>query len=204
LTDFFPPSPGVPPPPAPGAFGTPPPGYAAYEPSQWMRAHTGNYAGFGSRLAALLIDRFITVLFAIPAWVALATGSTRITDCTIDSSGDVSGFGGETNGLCEVPSGSTITIAVVLGIAAVVGVLLYHGKLEGGPSGQTLGKKALGIKVVDANTGGPIGTGRAIGRFLFAQIISGSLCWLGYLWNIWDDRKQTWHDKVTSAVVVRA
>ena len=204
MTDFFPPSPGVPPPRPPGAFGAPPPGYAAYEPSQSLRAPNGNYAGFWARFAAYLIDGLITALLTTPAWVALATGPTRITDCTIDSSGDVSGFAGDTNGLCEVPSGSTIAIAVVLGIAALVAVLLYYGKLEGGPKGQTIGKKALGIKVVDASTGGPIGTGRAIGRFLFAQIISGSFCYLGFLWNIWDSRKQTWHDKVTSAVVVRA
>jgi uncharacterized RDD family membrane protein YckC len=204
MTDFFPPSPGVPPPPPPGAFGAPPPGYAAYEPSPSLRSPNGDYAGFFVRFAAYLIDGVITALFAIPAWIALVSGPTRITDCNIDSSGDVTGFGDDANGLCEVPTGSTIAIAVGLGIVALVAVLLYHGKLEGGPSGQTIGKKALGIRVVDANTGGPIGTGRAIGRFLFAQIISGAFCSLGYLWNIWDSRKQTWHDKVTTAVVIKA
>lgn len=212
MTDQVPPPPpdGFPPPPPPGfgappapGFGAPPPGYAPYGAGP-APVGPSSYAGFGSRLGAFVIDGFITALFGAPAWIALVSGPTRIEACTISSSGDITGFGDDANGLCEVPTGGTIAIAVVLGLAALVGVLLYHGKLEGGPSGQTIGKKALGIKVVDAATGGPIGTGRAIGRFLFASIISGSICYLGYLWNLWDSRKQTWHDKVTTAVVVKS
>ena len=33
---------------------------------------------------------------------------------------------------------------------------------------------------------------------------SSSLCYLGYLWMLWDKDKQTWHDKIVSTVVVRA
>lgn len=58
--------------------------------------------------------------------------------------------------------------------------------------------------MVDATTGGPIGAGRALGRYLFAAFISSNICLLGYLWNIWDKRKQTWHDKVVNSVVVKA
>ncbi|MGV3759333.1 MAG: RDD family protein, partial [Actinomycetota bacterium] len=73
-----------------------------------------------------------------------------------------------------------------------------------GRRGQTLGKKALGVRVVDATNGTAIGTGRALGRYLFATFISGNICGLGYLWASWDGRKQTWHDKVVSSVVVEA
>ena len=201
---FPPPPPGFgTPPPAPPFGAAPPPGYAPYSPGPPLLGPTTGYASFGSRLGAFVIDGFITALFAAPAWIALVSGPTRIEGCSINSSGDITGFGDDTNGLCEVPTSGTIAVAVALGLAALVGVLLYHGKLEGGPSGQTIGKKALGIRVVDAATGGPIGTGRAIGRFLFASIISGSICYLGYLWNLWDSRKQTWHDKIMSTVVVK-
>jgi hypothetical protein len=30
------------------------------------------------------------------------------------------------------------------------------------------------------------------------------VCLLGYLWALWDERKQTWHDKVVNSIVVRA
>jgi uncharacterized RDD family membrane protein YckC len=85
----------------------------------------------------------------------------------------------------------------------IVGVA-YFGALEGGATGQTLGKMACGIRVVDATTGQPgIGVGRAIGRY-FARWLSAIALLLGYFWMLWDDRKQTWHDKLVSSLVVKA
>ncbi len=49
--------------------------------------------------------------------------------------------------------------AIAYGLNLLVG-LAYFSSLEGGPRGQTLGKMALGIRVIDFNTGGPIGYGR--------------------------------------------
>ena len=86
------------------------------------------------------------------------------------------------------------------GLDLLVGIA-YFGYLEGGPKGQTLGKMALGIRVIDFNTGGPIGYGRGVVRYL-GRIISGIVCLLGYLWMLWDKEKQTWHDKIATSVVV--
>lgn len=41
-----------------------------------------------------------------------------------------------------------------------------------------------------------------IGGF-FAHWASGLLCYLVYFWMLWDGQKQTWHDKMTDAVVVK-
>jgi uncharacterized RDD family membrane protein YckC len=87
-------------------------------------------------------------------------------------------------------------LALALGIA-------YYGWLEGGPSGQTIGKRALGIRVYDFREGGPIGFGRAVLRY-FGRIVSTIPCLLGYLWMLWDGEKQTWHDKIAGSVVVPA
>ena len=35
------------------------------------------------------------------------------------------------------------------------------------------------------------------------SIISAWPCYLGYLWMLWDDRRQTWQDKVANSIVVR-
>jgi uncharacterized RDD family membrane protein YckC len=86
------------------------------------------------------------------------------------------------------------------GLDLLVGIA-YFGYLEGGPRGQTLGKMALGIRVVDFSSGGPIGYGRGVVRYL-ARIISGIVFLLGYLWMLWDKEKQTWHDKIATTVVV--
>jgi uncharacterized RDD family membrane protein YckC len=105
-------------------------------------------------------------------------------------------------------------ILVAIGVAAnstglaVIGYILgfvfavaYEIYFHGGPTGQTLGKRALGIRVVDFNTGGPIGYGRSTLR-LIGRYISGIPCYLGYLWMLWDREKQCWHDKMANDVVV--
>jgi uncharacterized RDD family membrane protein YckC len=79
--------------------------------------------------------------------------------------------------------------------------IVYYTLLEGGAAGQTLGKKALGIRVIDFNAGGSIGYGRAAVRYL-GRIVSSIPCLLGYLWMLWDKEKQTWHDKFATSVVV--
>jgi uncharacterized RDD family membrane protein YckC len=89
---------------------------------------------------------------------------------------------------------------VAYGVTLLVG-LLYYALLEGGPRGQTLGKMALDIRVVDFRTGGQIGYGRGVLRYI-GRIISSIPCYLGYLWMLWDREKQTWHDKIATTVVV--
>ncbi len=86
----------------------------------------------------------------------------------------------------------------LLGLA--VGIA-YYAYLEGGPTGQTLGKKALGIRVLDLRTGGPIGFSRGVIRY-FGRILSAIPLLLGYFWMLWDSEKQTWHDKLAGSVVV--
>jgi uncharacterized RDD family membrane protein YckC len=74
----------------------------------------------------------------------------------------------------------------------------FHGK-----TGQTPGNAVLGIRVVDVRDrpGQPIGYGRALVRWL-VSIVSAIVFFLGYLWMLWDGRKQTWHDKAAGSVPV--
>ncbi len=106
-----------------------------------------------------------------------------------------------------------VLLAVVIGliqvatkrvVADVIGFaigLVYYSYLEGSNSGQTIGKRLLGIRVIDFGTGGPIGFGRAVIRYL-GRIVSGLVCFLGYFWMLWDKERQCWHDKFANDVVV--
>jgi uncharacterized RDD family membrane protein YckC len=90
------------------------------------------------------------------------------------------------------------------GVAYGVGTLLslaYYTYFEGSESGQTVGKRALGIRVIDFRGGGSIGYGRAFIRWI-SRILSSIPCLLGYFWMLWDREKQTWHDKLATSVVV--
>ncbi|MDQ1375597.1 MAG: hypothetical protein QOJ09_2935, partial [Actinomycetota bacterium] len=86
------------------------------------------------------------------------------------------------------------------GIGGLVG-LAYSTYFHGSPSGQTVGKKVMNIRVIDFNTGGPLGYGKAFIRWL-CTILSAIVCLLGYFWMLWDPEKQTWHDKLAGTVVV--
>jgi uncharacterized RDD family membrane protein YckC len=71
----------------------------------------------------------------------------------------------------------------------------------GDSTGQTLGKRALGLQVVTPSgeiPGGATGLGRSLGR-----ILSSFFFGLGYLWVAFDARKQAWHDKLAGTYVVR-
>ena len=97
-----------------------------------------------------------------------------------------------------------ILVLVIGNGGAAIGVLggigyyvWFHGS-----TGQTPGDAALGIRVVDTETGRPIGFSRAFIRWL-VSLVSGFVLLLGYLWMLWDSNKQCWHDKAARNYVVR-
>jgi len=97
-------------------------------------------------------------------------------------------------------------LRAILGYGAGVSLgfiasIVYFTALIGSIRGQTVGQMALGIRVIDFNTGGPIGYGRAFVRWI-VSIVSAIVFFLGYLWMLWDKEKQCWHDKAANDVVV--
>jgi uncharacterized RDD family membrane protein YckC len=80
-------------------------------------------------------------------------------------------------------------------------LLAYFTFFEGSASGQTVGKKLLNIRVVDLGNTQSIGFVRAAMRNVVAYFVSVVFL-LGYLWMLWDEERQTWHDKVASSIVV--
>ncbi|MEX2658987.1 MAG: RDD family protein [Acidimicrobiales bacterium] len=76
-------------------------------------------------------------------------------------------------------------------------------------SGQTIGKRALKIQVVDVGTGRPPGLGGATLRYLVPSVpallpgIGPFLGLLVYLSAVWNPSRQGWHDRSAGTVVVR-
>jgi len=104
--------------------------------------------------------------------------------------------------LLGIPGGILYAINTTLGyVVQLLLTVAYLTYLEGSPSGQTVGKKAMGIRVIDFRTGGSIGYGRAFIRWI-GRYVSAIACLLGYFWMLWDKEKQTWHDKFANDVVV--
>lgn len=89
------------------------------------------------------------------------------------------------------------------GIGNLVSILiswLYFALQESGVNQATVGKKAMGIKVINED-GNRISFGQATGRY-FGKFLSMILLFIGYLMMIWDSRKQTLHDKMAGTFVV--
>ena len=81
--------------------------------------------------------------------------------------------------------------------------LAYFAYMEGSEFQATIGKKLLGLKVVDATTGGgPIGLPRGAIRTV-SKILSAMAFFLGFIWVAFSPRKQGWHDLIAQTQVVR-
>jgi uncharacterized RDD family membrane protein YckC len=143
---------------------------------------SGPRAGFGRRFVALLLDGIL--LSIISGVIAEAMGYDVFQARTTE--------GGESYG-AFFNDGAFLIRLVLEGI--------YVSILEGRRAGQTLGKMAMGIRVMQLRTGEPLGYGRAGMRYL-AKYLSALPFALGFLWAAWDREKQTWHDKLVGSVVV--
>jgi uncharacterized RDD family membrane protein YckC len=135
--------------------------------------------GFGRRLVAYIIDGII--LNVVGGCLGFVLGVAAL-PLTADSP--------------EAGAGVNL-LATLLGVAigAVYFVALWA------TTGQTLGKMALGIKVIGAD-GSPVSWGKAILRYV-GYIVSGLVLALGFIWVAFDARRQGWHDKIAGTYVVR-
>jgi uncharacterized RDD family membrane protein YckC len=150
------------------------------------------YAGFGIRLLAWLIDllvllfflRFIIALISyffsyffiafILIYVSIVSADSSIVRFLSDFIGVFIGF--------------SVTLLYF--------TLFWSSKFQGTP-----GKIVLGLKIVDVN-GNKISYFTALIRYI-STIISSLLLGIGYLLIIFDGKKQALHDKLASTYVIK-
>lgn len=101
--------------------------------------------------------------------------------------------------LAEAVNGGAISAAGELMSNVITGLVVLLFWVE---RGATPGKLALGIRIIDAETGGAPPIGRLVLRYL-GYIVSAIPLGLGYFWMLWDARRQTWHDKIGGTLVVK-
>jgi uncharacterized RDD family membrane protein YckC len=103
-----------------------------------------------------------------------------------------------------IPRDRTLAL-VVYALSAVVAIVfvLWNSGYRQGRTGQSLGKRALGVRLVTAATGKPVGFRRAVGRQI-AHMFDAIPFLLGYAWPLWDEQKQTFADKMCRTLVVQA
>lgn len=105
------------------------------------------------------------------------------------------GMAGATNS--DTVIGATSMIASIAALAWFA----YNTVYLGGTTGQTWGRKIAGTRLLSEATGRPLGIGMAFVRQL-AHIVDTAICYIGYLFPLWDAKRQTLADKIVSSVVI--
>ncbi|GAA2878096.1 RDD family protein [Actinoplanes cyaneus] len=159
------------------AYGQPAYGQPPYGAPGYGQQPVAGYASWIQRVGAYLVD-------------ALAVAPIGIIGNIV---------GSDTDPVTNLPTYNALYYVFALISLAVTG---YNRWFQAGKTGQSWGKKALGLRLVDANTGQPIGAGKAFLRDL-AHIVDSLICLVGYLFPLWDAKKQTLADKIVSTVVVK-
>ena len=91
-------------------------------------------------------------------------------------------------------------LIATVGWLAALAWALYNAYLAG-QTGQSYGMQQFKIRLLKEADGQPIGGGMGIAR-AFINIINSIPCYVGWLWPLWDPKKQTFTDKILSTVVI--
>lgn len=139
-------------------------------------------ANYGKRFIAVIIDWLFA---AVPSTILLIIGMVMLAT----DSGQASGV-----------------LFVMLGLIMWFFLSLWNKIFKEGKSGQSVGKSSMKIRLVDAESGLPIGAGRCFLReFVFSLLssISAGLFWLiDYLWPLWDSKGERLMDKIMTSRVI--
>ncbi len=145
------------------------------------------YAGFWSRAAARIIDLVLIIAVFNLIYLADRFGS---------EAGLWAGSGIEEGDVAEGFSPANLLRAVFFLTFPIFYYVFLHGSC-----GQTFGKMAMRIKVVN-DDGTPLGYKMAFFRWL-GYFLCDLTFNVGYIWAAFDARKQGFHDKVCGTLVLR-
>ncbi len=172
------------------AYGQPPPPPAYQQPAYGpapsysgpyeQGAQVGTLAQWPQRALGALID-FIAL--GIPGFVLTSLGGPKVDTVTGAATGP--------------------NTLYYLGYLYLLALSVYNRWYRGGTTGQTIGRGVAGVKLVKESTGQPIGMGMAFVRDI-AHVVDSIICYVGWLFPLWDTKRQTLADKIVGTVVVTA
>jgi uncharacterized RDD family membrane protein YckC len=186
----YPPPPqqgGYPPPPQTGAPGYPPP------PPPGPALPKEAYTPWITRVLGYIIDILpAAVVIGIGAGIAFGTADTQCVsnggeyDYGVSCTSNMTAFG---------------MIVYILAYALVLAYAIWNWGYRQGTTGSSIGKSVMKFKVVSEKTWQPIGFGMSIVRQI-AHVVDSLVCYIGWLFPLWDAKRQTLADKIMSTVCV--
>lgn len=163
----------------------------------FVEQNYGPVAGFGSRALALIIDGLLSLIGLIPVIIGIVLLVSGFPDTSTDEYGYSYTVDGTANGGLLATGG----VLIGLGFLVMIAIQIWNRIFKMGRTGQSVGKKAMGLKLINEQTGQPIGALQSFLRELLGGLIN-QVFYLSYLWMLWDDNKQTLADKVVHSTVI--
>jgi uncharacterized RDD family membrane protein YckC len=147
-----------------------------------------DYASWGKRVGAYLID-FLPAL--VGQAIFFVGYGVLIADVARSSASGTA-----------TPSGAGLVPMVIgfLVLLAALGWQIYNRWLTAGRTGQSMGRRVLKIALISEETAQPIGPLNAFLRDL-VHVLDG-FAYVGFLWPLWDERRQTFSDKIMKTAVI--
>ncbi len=133
------------------------------------------YAGFWVRLLACIIDTFLLALIAVPILYGIY-GQPYLDD--------------------TIPYLAPAKVLFEWVFPILATIIFWTTK------SATPGKMVFSLKVLDAKTGAPLTVSQSFGRYI-SYFLAMIPVFMGFIWITFDSKKQGWHDKLASTVVVR-
>ncbi len=163
------------------------PSPSAFKPApQGAVATSHEPGGIGVRLVALIIDGVVVGIVNYP--ISMVLMSAFGLSATIDPN--------------NVPANYFAVQGLIMLISLIVPAL-YAGYFYS-RKGATLGKMAMGLKVVDANDGTNISFMRGAMRDSLGKMVSALLFMIGYLMAMFRKDKRGLHDLMVTSQVIRS
>jgi len=154
-----------------------------------------NYAGFGRRLAALLID---SIILGTVQWIAIMP---LLAIFGIGVASNIEAMESMDEAQSMAMAGSMMAMGFTFQIVFLIIQTLYFALLESSSKQATIGKMVLGIIVTDIN-GNKLDFAKALVRNL-CRIISSAILFIGYIMAAFTEKKQALHDMIASTLVVK-
>lgn len=149
-----------------------------------------SYASWGSRLGGILLDWLFITLILIPIGFILQLLLFYAGyDLTSGSYGE------------NIDKG-VLLFAGLFYIGSIFLVHHFYYAVELNSKGRTLGKRLVGVKVLDATSHELPSKTQAWGRLL-GYFLSSLILYVGFLMPLWTKKKQAFHDLMANTIVVK-
>lgn len=151
------------------------------------------YASWGQRVGAFLLDYLLLLPFILVGSILIGIGAASTASSTTYNS--ATGTYGTSGGFSLLA-----LLGYLIYTFGVLAVSIWNRWYTAGKTGQSWGKRVMGLKLVREADGQPLGVGMAFVRDL-AHVVDGLICYVGYLFPLWDAKRQTLADKIVSTAV---